>query len=83
MEIWVDATRHHSTTSPPAERQELLQLALDEVRRAVAVAARTRLGEERLEVLGDEHVQRAARGRARPAAGGRARQGLQRRPPGK
>jgi len=45
-----------------ATRGELTQLALDEVRQAIAVAARTCLGEKRLEMFVDEPVQRTVRG---------------------
>ena len=59
-----------------AAGQELTQLALDEVRQAVTVAASTRLGEKGLQVLMDEPVQRAVLGRARAAAGRREPRGI-------
>lgn len=52
----------------PQVRNEAL-LALDELRQAVAAAARPRLAEERLEVLVHHPVQRPVRGRARAVAG--------------
>jgi len=51
--------------------EELTQLLLDEARQAVAVAARTCLGEKGLEMFVDEPVQRAALERARAVAGWR------------
>jgi len=56
--------------------EKLPQLALDEARQTVTVAARAGLGEERLEVLVDEAVQRAVLGHARAVAGRREPRGI-------